>query len=500
MDCPIPVGPIIDHGVTNPTNINRWNFRKKFNFNIKSTKYQYFKKDLNDGTQVMCNSYIHSIPYHQLFFYITEKEFDDIVKTNHTAKVSKVSLKITNLGNRTPFITGTNTVSYANANSQTTIAIWEGLEGIGPVTLGNNITPETLYGKNLKNLKASKDIADIPVADYGATSQAKVIDNRVKFTFYTDKKLEDGVKVPLNDNKLYLPPLLMMAKTFYNATNSIGTIYEKEYVPKDGTFHIVNNAWHENGFMSRKQSAPYDVNMRNGTMAEAWITRIHQMYDHKYENLTIDNLMFSNIDNNCSGSMGSTVGIGVVPLLNNDGKIENSVFNFMVETYIEIEGQSFGTNLLMSPSDFPQPNTYAVGLITGKRKFHNAFGVAGKPIVGEHATERAEPPENDDEFTEDNELSMVGHRGETRTVLGSSIPGQRRITGKMNKKEREAVVGYNRLVREQWEDLQKENGVTVEWKQGKNYQYGIPENPMTIPAATDNFWKEVFKVGTPALN
>lgn len=500
MDCPIPVAPIIDHGVSNSTNVNKFTFSKKFNFNISSTKYQYFKRELNDGTQMGCITYVHSLPWHYLYFYLTEKEFEDVKKISHTARVKGVSLKITNLGNRTPFITGTNTVSYANANSQTTIGIWENLESMGPIVLGDGVHPELLYGKKLGDFPAANNVIEMGKDYYGATSQSKMISNRVKYVYYTKKKLDNNDVVELNDARFYTPPLLMLAKTFFNATNSIGPIYEKSYIPKDGTFHVVNNAWHETGFLAREIGAPYDINQRNGFMTEAYVTRVHRTYDHKYENLTIDNLIFSKLDSNNPGSIGHSIGIGVVPLLNNDGKIENSVFNFLVETHIEIETESFGTNLLMGESDFPQPNAHAVGLITGKRKFHNAFGVLGKPIVGDHPTERADAPQDDDEETEENELSIAGHRGDTREVTGSSIPGQKRITGKMNKREREAVVGYNKLVREQWEDAQQETGVTVVWKKGKNAQYGIPEDPMHIPLPEDNFWKEINNVGQPAKN
>lgn len=46
---------------------------------------------------------------------------------------------------------------------------------------------------------------------------------------------QDGVDIPLNDNSYYLPPLIGHAKILYNATNSIGSIYTKEYSPIDGS-------------------------------------------------------------------------------------------------------------------------------------------------------------------------------------------------------------------------------------------------------------------------
>lgn len=125
---------------------------------------------------------------------MTEKEYTDMTRVFHTARTKGVTIKITNLGNRTPFITATNAVNYANANSQTTIGIWENLEMLAPITLGHNISAEQLYGKSLEEYAAGSD-----KDPEHSTAQAKIIDNAITYRF----KLNDTSK------KIFLPPLIM---------------------------------------------------------------------------------------------------------------------------------------------------------------------------------------------------------------------------------------------------------------------------------------------------
>lgn len=102
---------IIDKGVNNEENVLTYSFVKKFNLNISSTKYQYNVHTVDDETCLDLITFVHSIPWQYIWLYMTEKEFEDVKKTAHTVNVDKVSLKIVNLGNRTPFITSSRVVS-----------------------------------------------------------------------------------------------------------------------------------------------------------------------------------------------------------------------------------------------------------------------------------------------------------------------------------------------------------------------------------------------------
>lgn len=493
-------GPIIDSGVSNAKNTHSYAFTKKFNLNIKSHKYQFKKVSGTNGVEVSFTPYVHSLPWNFLYFYLTEKEFDDIRATNNEARVKSVSVKIVNLGNRTPFVTGQNTVSFANSNSQTTIGIWEQLESLGPVTLGSNITPTILYGTKLKDLPSAATSKDIAKENYGATAQAVIVDNRVTYNFKATVKVNND-ETDLNDGNFYIPSMIMQAKTLFNATNSVGPIYQKTYTPADGTFHSINNAFFTSGIQQRPSAPPFDLNQTTGAMTETAITREYLNLLPDYTTVTIDNIMFNSHDNNSGGGFAHSIGIGIVPLLNLDSNIENAILNFIVETRIIIEGTSHGTNLLMGKSiNYPQPNIYDVGLISHKRKFTNAFGICGKPITGEKSTERHEP--------DDEEINETPHNAwsdnttpATLEIHGVTVAGQKRIMGRMTRDQRRKIVEYNLKVRQDWKAAQEAIGSTVTFKSGGNLQYGIPEDPNTIPATTDNWWTKIYSVGgnAPAL-
>lgn len=131
MDAGLNMAPgpnIVTQGIDNDMNKKEFKFKKMFNFHIKSTLCTYKKEAAGPASsngKISIRTFIHSLPWDKLFMYLTQKEYDDIIETNHTARVKSTYIKIYNLGNRTPFVASSGTVQYANANSQTTIGIWE---------------------------------------------------------------------------------------------------------------------------------------------------------------------------------------------------------------------------------------------------------------------------------------------------------------------------------------------------------------------------------------
>ncbi|KAL4720865.1 hypothetical protein ACJJTC_016546 [Scirpophaga incertulas] len=140
-----------------------------------------------------------------------------------------------------------------------------------------------------------------------------------------------------------------------------GLIYEKTHVPKDGTFHVRNNAWRFLNYDYLTNRAPiHNVLLRNGEQMACehitaepvnghWNIAFAQLgWKHitaepvKYEFATIDNYLYNNIQNTPGLSYTPPVGIGILPLLSSDGNYENSILNIMVEVGITVECMSHG--------------------------------------------------------------------------------------------------------------------------------------------------------------
>lgn len=102
---------------------------------------------------------------------------------------------------------------------------------------------------------------------------------------------------------------------------------------------------------------------------------------NQYNNATVDNITIGGLFQNASKNFMGSVGVGIIPLLNKDESLEDAILNIMVETFIEIECISHGTNLLMSKFDKPQPNTLFTNLAVDKYKFSNKYTLAGAPAV-----------------------------------------------------------------------------------------------------------------------
>lgn len=353
------VSSIIGTGVQNAHNTHSFQFRKKFTFAIKSTKAVFNKK----ADAVIYKTYIHSLPWQMIYFYLTEKEYTDMTKVFHTARVKGITIKITNLGNRTTFITATNAVNYANANSQTTIGIWENLELLAPISVGTNIKAETLYGKILDKL----DTGDDKDPNH-STAQAMIIDNRIEYAL----KLNNVSK------NFFLPPLIMESTILYNATNSIGPIFEKSYQPKDGLFHSINTGFENSDKILRNTPYMQVLDIGNGRLSEATYTKGNTK---PYEQATVDNMTIGGMMTNAPHDFMGSLGIGIIPLLNQDGTLEDALLNILVETSIDLECISHGTNLLMSKYDSPQPNTNYAGLSVDRYKWNSKYTVTGAPAM-----------------------------------------------------------------------------------------------------------------------
>ncbi|KAL4710079.1 hypothetical protein ACJJTC_016481 [Scirpophaga incertulas] len=354
----------ITSGVDNEIQKQTYSFKKMFNLHIKSTLCTYKKEepsaDAANG-RIIIKTFIHTLPWHKIFMYLTHKEYDDMIAGHHTASVKSTYMKIYNLGNRTPFVASSGTVQYANANSQTTIGIWEDMGRHGMIKLGENITPATLYGKKIGELTAQSQYRQVAGDNQSAACQGKFIDNRMEYWYHngiydttTGQRSTESIEM-----YSYLPALIASAKIFYNATNSIGLIYEETHVPKDGTFHVRNNAWRFLNYDYLTNRAPiHNVVLRNGEQMACEHIIAEPV---KYEHATIDNYLYNNIQNTPGLSYTPPVGIGILPLLSSDGNHENSILNIMVEVGITLECMSHGQNVLYTAMRNPQPNPFVMG-------------------------------------------------------------------------------------------------------------------------------------------
>lgn len=374
---------IIGTGIDNEIQTREFHFKKMFNFHIRSTLCTYkVYKPSNDAANGMIHikTFIHTLPWHKLFMYLTHKEYDDILAGCHTARVKNVSMKIYNLGNRTPFVASSGNVQYANANSQTTIGIWENMDKHGMIQMGDNIKPETLYGKKLGTFGEQGQYRQIAGDDQSAACQGKFIDNRMDYMYHNGiYDLTTGeFKTASVEQFSYLPALIGSAKVFYNATNSIGLIYENSHTPKDGIFHYKNDAWRLLKYDYLKNNNPmYNVVLRTGEQTAVFHKPSQPI---KYEFATVDNFLYNNWNDNPNLHFITPVGVGIIPLLSKDGNHENSILNIIVQTSITIEAKSHGGNILYTAMRNPQPNPTVMGYMVADHQFQE-IRVGNQPII-----------------------------------------------------------------------------------------------------------------------
>lgn len=496
--------PFIANGINNPTNKKTYVFKKSFafNFEAKLLQIQNLKEKGYEIGEV--KTWIHTLPWQFIYFYLTPKEFHDIQSCNHTAKVKEVKLEIFNLGNRTPFVTSARTVSYANANSQTTIGVWEKMEELGPFKCGNNIQHKQLYGVSYQynnNFKNASSMRNVHYHDHGAAQQPLFVDNRGSYLIHTGQVVQ-GMLAPLNDAKYFLPPLMGTAKVLYNATNSIGKIYEKTYTPIDGTFHKFNNGINHIGTVPRVQNPLEQINAETGRITQAPLSRVGVLSQSRYSTTTIDNLEFSPIQGSPQEKILHSLGIGIVPLINPDNKLEISVLSIIIHTHITIEAESHGTNVIMDYNTYPQPNTYKIAYKTQANQFTNIYGMAGLPVVNYYQEGLEADDDDNPGIIPENRYSMSWGNGVVHTLRPDQIPGQHRVTGKMGMEQRIEIFKLNREVRKEYISGMRSNGTTINIiENAENAQYACPKgNGWNIPPSNDPFWTKLRKVGNKDAN
>ncbi|CAK1591710.1 unnamed protein product [Parnassius mnemosyne] len=171
----------------------------------------------------------------------------------------------------------------------------------------------------------------------------------------------------------------MESTILFNATNSIGPIFEMTYTPKDGTFHTDNDGF-ENASDYIIRNEPMSIIVNTGNTAVRSVTCV-KSNTKIYNEATVDNITIRRLYTNAQQYFMGSIGVGIIQLLNKDGSLEDVILNIIVETTIDIECISHGTNLLMGKYSRVQPNTLFTGLAIDKYNWNNRYTVAGAPVV-----------------------------------------------------------------------------------------------------------------------
>lgn len=133
----------------------------------------------------------------------------------------------------------------------------------------------------------------------------------------------------------------------------------------------------------------YGILIRNAPHTQALGVNNSSLKDVTYKNsctkpykeATIDNLVTGGLQSNSSHNFMDSIGIGILPLINQDSTLEDSLLNILVETSINLECVSRRKNLLMSAFDYPQPNTNYTGLSIDKYRWKVKYTIHGAPSM-----------------------------------------------------------------------------------------------------------------------
>lgn len=373
-------------GVKSPHQ-TKWHFNKHFEIALESHLIQFSKTEASTEAtkgETKIKTFIHSLPWEKLYFYLTEKEYNTIVNSFHTAYVESVTIRIYNLGVNSQSIQSSG-VSIKSFSQNHYLGIWRGFEKHGPVELGSSLTSKFLYGCPLSDLPNKTSFTNVETKYIGAVSELKPVDNRITYKSLTstyDKTQNKSVK--LGDSGIYLPPAYEMANLKVNAVTSIGLIYETTYKPVDGLFHNKSYAFHNNSVI---QHRPYDVNIDladNGSISDATyvISGSSDSDQISYEDATIDNMFFRSIQSNNALRFVDGLGIGLFPKRTKDDKNVDANLEIGIDTEIVIRAEAFGGSVLSSgSSNYPQSNPNRIYFLHKNKKFGNSYTSNGLPTL-----------------------------------------------------------------------------------------------------------------------
>jgi hypothetical protein len=133
-------------------------FSKRFFFDINNVNWA--KNVATDTTRnVDWKTPFYEIPYMALAMYLDRGEVKDLIQNSRYFKIEGVTLKITFVGFRTPFITNDSSATVANSIMDAELVFVKGLEKYAPVARYNN--------NGITNFTQIHDYADLYRRCYG---------------------------------------------------------------------------------------------------------------------------------------------------------------------------------------------------------------------------------------------------------------------------------------------------------------------------------------------
>lgn len=75
--------PIITTGINNEVNKKTYKFQKAFAMNVESKLLEYQLTKNREFNIALVRTWVHTLPWQFVYFYLTPKEFHDIQSCNH---------------------------------------------------------------------------------------------------------------------------------------------------------------------------------------------------------------------------------------------------------------------------------------------------------------------------------------------------------------------------------------------------------------------------------
>lgn len=255
------------------------------------------------GNHIDLITYIHSLPWENIFFYLTEKEYNSIVYTFQTATVESVTVNITNMGVASPIEQGRNH----------NFGIWRGFERYFPTEFGKNITPKELYGSDLLKPHSSLALPNVPCDCFGAISEMKTVENRVTYNLST--RISENGEDELVE-QTFMALLNMEVAVLTERADNTGFVYSITYKPKYGQFHDNTYSSNKMYLTENKISGDAEVSMPTNNRHAA-----------PYEDTTVENLRYNSMDG---------IGVGLIPRKHDDGTFLDASLKLSIRTEIRI--------------------------------------------------------------------------------------------------------------------------------------------------------------------
>lgn len=347
-------------------NKNTLRYEKRFVVEFHTLDWEILKQAGTDtvlGTNLY-KTYIYDLATQALCWYLDANELHQLLTSYTQAKIVNTEFAMNYVGARTPFVAGGTNPQIANSNTAAQIQFFENIQKMCPLVVVDKTATTVANSESIdytvliKQLYGSVNLTatSITKTELGANMRPKMLSEIFGIKVYTQDKLASANPPYDWVNTSSIPVHNFVGKTI--GTHQIGECWHTQYKPTNGLLntgeimhHIDSDASYRSAttqdhvFSSQRHQNPdgthYPLVVQNqdtklGGYKLGITSNTNQFPEHLLYEMELEQINCRS-ENQLFNFKIPRHGLGITPIINDDGSILDLTVQFNVCTAIDLE-------------------------------------------------------------------------------------------------------------------------------------------------------------------